>query len=86
MRIKIARNYWFQVLDYYLNILNYKFLHKPLTPVVQRQILLELEKAIAESRKVETHPVWHVPLTVKFNIEKNYFFIEPTIPTDIEIT
>lgn len=86
MSVKVARNYWYRVLDHYLDILHAKFLHVPLTPVAQHHILVEFERAVAESRKKETHPVWHVPLIVRFDLQKNSFFVEPTNPNDVEIT
>jgi hypothetical protein len=85
MSVRVARNYWFRVLDHYFDVLHAQFLHKPLTPTIQHQILIEFERAVALQRRTETHPIWHVPLIVKFDFQRNSFSIEPVNPADVEI-
>jgi len=85
MSIRVARNYWYKVLNHYLDVLHSQFLHKPLTPMVQHQVLLEFERAVAFKRRTESHPIWHVPLVVKFDLPTNSILVELIDPADVEL-
>ena len=84
MNVKVQRNYWYRILDFHLDLLNEKFLNKPLFPSIQQQIVLLLQTTTNKARQVETHPAWHVPLVVRFDVPNNRFYVEPENPGEIE--
>jgi hypothetical protein len=85
-KVEVQRNYWYKILDHYHNILNEKFLHQPLTPFTQHFIKIAFDNAVNEAKRRETHPAWHVPLTLRFDIVKHQVIIEATDPNTIEFT
>lgn len=84
MKIRVPRNYWYLVVNHYQNILFEKFLNVPLTPFVQHQMMVLFEKSFMESKRRETHPVWHIPLILKFNTSDHTFQVEPENSADVE--
>ena len=81
---QISSSYFNRIIEYYTNILTEKFLFKPLTPVAQIGLIQMLEEAIREAQSRETHPAWHIPLVLKFDLPTQTFFIEPKNPETIE--
>jgi hypothetical protein len=83
--MKVQRNQWYRVVEYYQNIINEKFLHQPLTPVTQHFIRLALDKAVSEVKRRETNPVWHIPVYPKFNLQTQTVSIEPVDQNSLEL-
>jgi hypothetical protein len=85
-KIQVPANYWFKILEHYRNVLNEKFLYQPLTPVTQHHMQQTFAIAVREARNKETHPAWHVPLTLSFDLTNHHAVIEPTNPDQLDLT
>jgi len=85
MKLKIHRNQWYRIIDYYQNIINEKFLYQPLTPVTQHFIKLALDNAVKNMKLQESHPAWHVPIYPKFDLQTQTVSIQATDPDSIEL-
>lgn len=82
--IKVSRGYFYKILEYYQNLLYDRFLNQPLTWLNQQGILAALQIAVVQCKNRETHPAWHIPLTVRFDLPTNSFYVEPINPNEIE--
>ena len=83
-KVQIQKNYWHKIIDHYNNVLNEKFLGKPLTPFTQHFMKQAFEEAVTISKRRETHPAWHVPLVLNFDLPKHRFIIEAQDPNTLE--
>ena len=81
--ISISSEYWFRIGTYYQNLLMEKFLYMPLTPAVQHQMRAYLNQLVGISKNKETHPAWHVPIELKFDIIRQSVAIIPSDPESI---
>ena len=82
--IQVTPSYWYKIIDHYHNILNEKFLNRPLTPFTQHFIRQTFDAAVSAAKARETHPAWHVPLILNFDLQKHQVIIEPVNPNLIE--
>ena len=85
-KVQVSKNYWYKIIDHYHNVLNERFLNQPLTPFTQHFMKQAFESAVNVARSRETHPAWHVPLHLRFDLAKHQVIIEATDPTRIEFT
>ena len=81
--VQVNSEYWFRILTYYQNLLMEQFLHTPMTPVAQHQIRYYFNNLTNVCKSRETHPAWHVPLDLIFNISNQSINIVPTDPESI---
>lgn len=84
-KVEVQRNYWYKIIDHYNNVLNEKFMNQPLTPFTQHFMKIAFENAVNDCKRRETHPAWHVPLKLRFDLLKNNFIIEPVSLEDLEL-
>lgn len=72
-----SANYWYKVKSHYENYLTERFMYEPLTPATQYRMRAALAEESARQRHRETHPVWHVPLTLRFDLATHSVVVEP---------
>jgi len=84
-KIQVQRNCWYKVINHYNNVLNEKFMNQPLTPFTQHFMKIAFENAVNDSKRRETHPVWHVPLVLNFDLPNHRFIVEAAQPEILEI-
>ncbi len=84
--MQVSSDYWFRIITYYQNLLMDQFLHTPLTPVAQRQIRHCFNNLVNVSKSRETHPAWHVPLELVFELSTQSINIVPVDPESIMFT
>ena len=84
-KVQVQRNYWHKIIEHYHNVLNERFLNQPLTPFTQHFMKQAFENAVQIAKNKETHPAWHVPLVLRFDIPKHCFIIEAQDSKILEI-
>jgi hypothetical protein len=75
-QVQVTPNYWYKIIDHYHNLLNEKFLNRPLTPYTQHFIRQTFEAAVNAAKAKETHPAWHIPLALRFDLSTHQIIIE----------
>ena len=84
-KVQVQKNYWYKIIEHYHNVLNERFLNQPLTPFTQHFMKQAFENAVQSARSRETHPAWHIPLTLRFDLLKHQVIIEATEPSSFEL-
>jgi hypothetical protein len=84
-KVEVQRNYWYKVINHYNNVLNEKFMNQPLTPFTQHFMKIAFENAVNDCKRRETHPAWHVPLVLTFDLVHQRFIVEAAHPEILEI-
>ena len=83
-KVKVSPNYWHKIIEYYHNVLNETFINQPLTPVTQHYMKQKFEAAVNAAKRRETHPAWHIPLTLSFDLPRHQVIIEASDPSSID--
>ena len=81
----VKTEYWFKIMTHYQNLLMEKYLYMPFTPAIQHQMKSYLNDQINICKSRETHPAWHVPIELKFDINRQSVDIVPTDPESIDL-
>ena len=84
-KVQVQKNYWYKIIEHYNNVLNERFMNQPLTPFTQHFMKQAFEEAVIISKSRETHPAWHVPLVLHFDLPKHRFLIEALNPNLVEL-
>ena len=82
-KITISGNYWYKIIGHYQNLLHENFPFQPLTPVIRKNMEVFFDNAVRIAKSKETHPAWHVPLKLNYDLAKNIVIIEPVNPLEI---
>jgi hypothetical protein len=68
--IEVNSDYWFRMITHYQNLLMEKYLYIPMTPAAQYQMRIYFNDLIIINKNKETHPAWHIPLELVFNLNR----------------
>ena len=81
----VKSEYWFRIVTYYQNLLMEKYLYMPFTPALQYQMQSYLQDLINVCKSRETHPAWHIPIELKFDINRQSVEVVLTDPESIDL-
>lgn len=78
--IEVNSDYWFKIITHYQNLLMEKYLYTPMTPAAQYQMRIYFNDLIMINKHKETHPAWHIPLELVFNLSRQTVEVKAVNP------